>query len=218
MANILLLHQGVYGHTRRICERLQTELATQRHSADLVALDEAIDLTRYDMIVLGASIRHGKHNPAVMAFIRTHQALLESRPSAFFSVSLVARKPAKIEAREPREPREARVDPLAVTGEEIALEGPARVLVRTEGNTEHVHVLARRTRIGRGSDNELVLDTKHVSRYHCVLLAGPVHTSIEDLNSTNGVFVNNKRIARHILKDGDRVTVGRTQFRYTVRD
>jgi hypothetical protein len=130
----------------------------------------------------------------------------------------LARKPAKIEAREPREPREARVDPLAVTGEEIALEGPARVLVRTEGNTEHVHVLARRTRIGRGSDNELVLDTKHVSRYHCVLLAGPVHTSIEDLNSTNGVFVNNKRIARHILKDGDRVTVGRTQFRYTVRD
>jgi peptidoglycan hydrolase CwlO-like protein len=130
----------------------------------------------------------------------------------------LARKPAKIEAREAREPREARVDPLAVTGEEIALEGPARVLVRTEGNTEHVHVLARRTRIGRGSDNELVLDTKHVSRYHCVLLAGPVHTSIEDLNSTNGVFVNNKRIARHILKDGDRVTVGRTQFRYTVRD
>jgi pSer/pThr/pTyr-binding forkhead associated (FHA) protein len=51
-----------------------------------------------------------------------------------------------------------------------------------------------------------------------VLLAGPVHTSIEDLNSTNGVFVNGKRVSRHTLKDGDRVTVGRTQFRYTVRD
>ena len=109
-------------------------------------------------------------------------------------------------------------DSAAQTGEEVALEGPARVLIRTDGNTDFVHVLGRRTRIGRGSDNELVLDTKHISRYHAVLLAGPVHTSIEDLNSTNGVFVNGKRVSRHTLKDGDRVTVGRTQFRYTVRD
>jgi hypothetical protein len=109
-------------------------------------------------------------------------------------------------------------DSAAQTGEEVALEGPARVLIRTNGNTDFVHVLGRRTRIGRGSDNELVLDTKHISRYHAVLLAGPVHTSIEDLNSTNGVFVNGKRVARQVLKDGDRLTIGRTQFRYSVRD
>jgi hypothetical protein len=109
-------------------------------------------------------------------------------------------------------------DSAAQTGEEVLLEGPARVLIRTDGNTDFVHVLGRRTRIGRGSDNELVLDTKHISRYHAVLLAGPVNTSIEDLNSTNGVFVNGKRVSRQILKDGDRVTVGRTQFRYCVRD
>jgi pSer/pThr/pTyr-binding forkhead associated (FHA) protein len=112
----------------------------------------------------------------------------------------------------------AGTDSAAQTGEEVALEGPARVLIRTDGNTDFVHVLGRRTRIGRGSDNELVLDTKHISRYHAVLLAGPVNTSIEDLNSTNGVFVNGKRVSRQVLKDGDRVTVGRTQFRYSVRD
>jgi pSer/pThr/pTyr-binding forkhead associated (FHA) protein len=116
------------------------------------------------------------------------------------------------------EKRIAAADSAAQTGEEVALEGPARVLIRTDGNTDFVHVLGRRTRIGRGSDNELVLDTKHISRYHAVLLAGPVHTSIEDLNSTNGVFVNGRRVSRQVLKDGDRVTVGRTQFRYTVRD
>ena len=104
------------------------------------------------------------------------------------------------------------------TGEEIALEGPARVLIRTDGNTDFVHVLGRRTRIGRGGDNEIVLETKHVSRYHAVLLAGPVNTSIEDLNSTNGVFVNGKRVTRQVLGNGDRVTIGRSQFRYTVRD
>jgi chromosome segregation ATPase len=109
-------------------------------------------------------------------------------------------------------------DHASQTGEEVTLEGPARVLIRTDGNTDYVHVLGRRTRIGRGSDNELVLDTKHVSRYHAVLLAGPSYTSIEDLKSTNGVFVNGKRVARQVLKDGDRVIVGRTQFRYCVRD
>jgi hypothetical protein len=109
-------------------------------------------------------------------------------------------------------------DSAAQTGEEVALEGPARVLIRTDGNTDFVHVLGRRTRIGRGNDNDLVLDTKHISRYHAVFLAGPVHTSVEDLKSTNGVFVNGKRVSRQILKDGDRVTVGRTQFRYCVRD
>lgn len=107
---------------------------------------------------------------------------------------------------------------IELTGEEIALEGPARVLIRSDGNTEFVHVLGRRTRIGRGPDNEIVLDTKHVSRYHAVLLAGPINTSIEDLNSTNGVFVNGKRVTRQVLNNGDRVTIGRTQFRYTVRD
>jgi pSer/pThr/pTyr-binding forkhead associated (FHA) protein len=110
------------------------------------------------------------------------------------------------------------LDTSAQTGEEPQLEGPARLLIRTDGNTDFVHVLGRRTRIGRGPDNELVLDTKHVSRYHAVLLAGPVSTSIEDLNSTNGVFVNGKRITRQVLKDGDKVTVGKTQFRYNVRD
>jgi predicted nucleic acid-binding Zn-ribbon protein len=118
---------------------------------------------------------------------------------------------------EKRVPASVPVDTSSQTGEEVTLEGPARVLIRTDGNTDFVHVLGRRTRIGRGPDNELVLDTKHISRYHAVLLAGPVHTSIEDLNSTNGVFVNGKRVARQVLKDGDRVTVGRTQFRYTVR-
>jgi peptidoglycan hydrolase CwlO-like protein len=114
--------------------------------------------------------------------------------------------------------RIAAADSASHTSEEVALEGPARVLIRTDGNTDFVHVLGRRTRIGRGADNELVIDTKHISRYHAVLLAGPVHTSIEDLQSTNGVFVNNKRVTRQVLKDGDRVQIGRTQFRYTVRD
>jgi len=96
VADILLLHYGVYGHTRQICERLRSELADLGHRAEVVPLAGGhADPAAYDVIVIGASIRNGKHNPAVVDFIRANRALLESRASAFFSVNLVARKPAK---------------------------------------------------------------------------------------------------------------------------
>lgn len=58
-------------------------------------MDDAPDLALFDKVYIGASIRHGKHRPALYQFIETHRAELESKPSGFFSVSLVARKPHK---------------------------------------------------------------------------------------------------------------------------
>jgi len=96
VANTLLLYYGVYGQTRKICERMQAELASLGEHADVAPLEGfSADLSRYDAIVIGASIRHGKHNPAVFDFIGKHRALLDSKPSGFFSVNLVARKPAR---------------------------------------------------------------------------------------------------------------------------
>ena len=96
MANILLAYHGTYGYTRKICETLQAELAGKGQSVDVVPLvGGGANPARYDVIVIGASIRNGKHNPAVSEFIRANQALLESKLSGFFSVNLVARKPDK---------------------------------------------------------------------------------------------------------------------------
>jgi menaquinone-dependent protoporphyrinogen oxidase len=96
VAKVLFLYSSVYGQARKICERLQTHLVALGHPGEVAPLGEAgPDPADYDVIVLGASIRHGKHNPAVLEFIHKHRALLETKPSAFFSVSLVARKPGK---------------------------------------------------------------------------------------------------------------------------
>lgn len=96
MSRTLLLYSTVYGLSRQICERLQAGLAARGVAADVAPIsDGAVDPAAYDAIVIGASIRHGKHNPAVLDFIRAHRALLDSRPSALFSVNLVARKAAK---------------------------------------------------------------------------------------------------------------------------
>jgi len=100
---------------------------------------------------------------------------------------------------------------------EIAPEGDKRLLIRTDADSEVVHVLGRKTTVGRTPENDLQIDAKYISRHHAVILAGPAHTIIEDLNSTNGVLVNGRRITRQTLKDGDAVVIGKTVFRFAVR-
>lgn len=96
MAKILLLYSSVYGLSRRICERLQSRLVGLGHQVDLQPLVAGTAVPPgHDAIVIGASIRQGKHNPSVIEFITRNLALLQAKPSAFFSVNLVARKPAK---------------------------------------------------------------------------------------------------------------------------
>ena len=96
MASILITYSTTDGHTRSICERLRDRIAPQ-HSVVLSAMTDEpdIDLAPFDKVVIGASIRYGKHQQQVFDFISRNQALLEGRPNAFFSVNVVARKPAK---------------------------------------------------------------------------------------------------------------------------
>lgn len=96
MAKILLAYHSVYGHTCNICETIGAELKARGNQVDIAPLVNAnVEPARYDVIVIGASIRNGKHNPAVPEFIRANLAGLQSKPCAFFSVNLVARKPGK---------------------------------------------------------------------------------------------------------------------------
>jgi hypothetical protein len=110
-----------------------------------------------------------------------------------------------------------RLDNGSERASEPAPDGATRLLIRMDGETEVVHVLGRKTSVGRTPDNDLQIDAKFISRHHAVILAGPAHAIIEDLNSTNGVLVNNRRITRQPLNDGDNVVIGKTQFRFSVR-
>jgi chromosome segregation ATPase len=90
-------------------------------------------------------------------------------------------------------------------------------LIRTDGEAPVTHVLSRRTRIGRASGCELQIESGSVSRHHALIVVGPREAIIEDLNSTNGVIVNGRKVTRQPLADGDAVTIGEIQFRYFVR-
>ncbi len=97
MSRTCIVYSTTDGHTLEICQRLGQLLASAGHPVELIALDAAskIDWAGCDKIVIGARIRYGKHHPDVRAFIERHLDRLQARPSAFFSVNVVARKPGK---------------------------------------------------------------------------------------------------------------------------
>jgi chromosome segregation ATPase len=107
--------------------------------------------------------------------------------------------------------------PGSTGNHELVRETGARLLVRSQDGREVVHVLGRKTTIGRTPDNDLQIAASFISRHHAVLLINGAHTIIEDLNSTNGVYVNGKRVTRETLNDGDHVMVGKARFRFAVR-
>jgi pSer/pThr/pTyr-binding forkhead associated (FHA) protein len=86
-------------------------------------------------------------------------------------------------------------------------------LLRIDSPENTAYPLARRTRIGRAPGCELQIESSSVSRHHALVLLGQRDVIIEDLNSTNGVLVNGRKISRQLLNDGDTVTIGDAQFR-----
>lgn len=78
--------------------------------------------------------------------------------------------------------------------------------------------------IGRLSDNDVVIENDAVSGHHARVFAKGNEFYVEDLNSTNGTFVHQKRIASHRLKDEDVITIGKHELvfcayeKYTVEE
>ena len=93
----LILYSTREGQTREIAMRLGTELKVLGRENDIIDLQEEEDIPwgEYDRVVIGASIHYGHFNRAVNKFIIKHSQSLNTLPSAFFSVNLVARKAEK---------------------------------------------------------------------------------------------------------------------------
>jgi type II secretory pathway predicted ATPase ExeA len=71
-----------------------------------------------------------------------------------------------------------------------------------------------RSIIGRTPDNDLQIRSKFISRHHAQIVTDRNHSVVEDLNSTNGVFIKSKRVKRHELVDGDVIQLGEHKLLY----
>jgi general secretion pathway protein A len=90
-----------------------------------------------------------------------------------------------------------------------------RILLACAGKTVMERELKPgRLVIGRTPDNDLQIDSKFISRHHCQIVTQADACLIEDLNSTNGIYVQSKRVRRYNLNDGDVVQVGQHEIMY----
>jgi pSer/pThr/pTyr-binding forkhead associated (FHA) protein len=63
--------------------------------------------------------------------------------------------------------------------------------------------------IGRNAGNDIQIDNLAVSGKHARIIKDRDHYYVEDLNSTNGTFVNEEKISKKILKENDQITIGK---------
>jgi type II secretory pathway predicted ATPase ExeA len=90
-----------------------------------------------------------------------------------------------------------------------------KLLVAADGRTvQEIPLHVGRLIVGRTPDNDIQIDSRFVSRHHCQVIATSHSCVVEDLNSTNGIFVKSNRVRRHYLNDGDVVLVGKHELIY----
>lgn len=95
----------------------------------------------------------------------------------------------------------------------------AKLILTLDGKVESEFLIQQdTTTIGRHRNNDIQIDNLSVSGHHAQLLKIADDCFLEDLNSSNGTFVNGNLIKKHALKDGDQIKIGKHQIRYINED
>ena len=96
MSKFLIIYSTTDGHTKKICQRIKNFL-TDENLVELLSLENSkkVNISDFEKIIIGASIRYGKHSKELYKFINLNKNILDKKRSAFFSVNVVARKPEK---------------------------------------------------------------------------------------------------------------------------
>ena len=79
---------------------------------------------------------------------------------------------------------------------------------------QEIELRADRFRIGRGSDNDIQIESPAISRQHAVITRVLDDVFLEDLESTNGTYVNGRAVHRHALRPDDLIELGQYRLRY----
>ena len=95
MTETLIIYSTTDGQTIKICNKLAEENSSDNVKVCSLNNVDKEDLDRYNKIIIGASIRYGKHNQNVLDFVKRKIKILNKAKTAFFSVNVVARKKEK---------------------------------------------------------------------------------------------------------------------------
>ena len=95
-SKLLILYSTIDGHTKDICEYIYKKVKGKK-KVNIISIEESenYDLSDYEEIVIGASVRYGYHRKNVYKFIKDNIEKLDKLKTVFFSLNLTARKPEK---------------------------------------------------------------------------------------------------------------------------
>ena len=96
MIDLLFIVSSTDGHTLKICEEMKDQL-DESLEAQIISIEDApkLNIRDHKKVVIGASIRYGKHNNKIFEYIDQNLDFLNSGQHAFFTVNVVARKQGK---------------------------------------------------------------------------------------------------------------------------
>lgn len=105
------------------------------------------------------------------------------------------------------------------SGEEEVADGTPRLYLTRDGKTLGEISLDRaRLLIGRSEHNDLRINSEFISRHHAMFVRHGSATLLMDLNSTNGTFVNSRRVSNYVMMHDDIVSLGNHRIKFVHRD
>ena len=102
-----------------------------------------------------------------------------------------------------------------VKHDEIVPTAPPRLIVTNNGSVmSELTMNKARVLIGRSEHNDVSINSRFISRHHALLVRHDTTTFLMDLNSSNGTFVNSKRVSNHVLAHDDIITIGHHKIKF----
>lgn len=96
--------------------------------------------------------------------------------------------------------------------------GPPTLILTRNGKTVSSFIAEKsRLLVGRSKHNDLSIDSHFISRHHLLLVRSGRSTFLTDLNSTNGTFVNLRRVSTRVLADSDVISIGDHRIKFCDR-
>jgi pSer/pThr/pTyr-binding forkhead associated (FHA) protein len=107
------------------------------------------------------------------------------------------------------------LEPALVEMENVGPAEPPQLTLTNNGDViNELKVEKPRMLIGRSGHNDIPIDSRFVSRHHALIVRHGSTTFLMDLNSTNGTFVNARRVSNHVLLHEDVVSIGHHKIKF----
>ncbi len=101
MSKFLIIYSTTDGHTKKICQRIKNFLA-DGNLVELLSLEDSkkVDLSNFEKIIIGASIRYGKHSKELYKFINLNKNILDKKKMLFFQLMLLLENQKRIQQKQ----------------------------------------------------------------------------------------------------------------------